>query len=284
MADDLDKYPLSPGPGTGGYQQYGGNKYPASPGSHYGDEQYPATPGSHYGDDKDATSPGNGTGGVQQYGDDLAQPYGAVDYQDYGQEKYPSTPGAGGGGGGQQYGQEKNPVSPGDGIGGSQQDDDEEFQENVAAEYQQGGDGILDKEVVGEFPRNRASGQPDEGSSAKAASQRDRWPPLAQMMKSGEIKSEPSRDLTPKEKFDVWMVNEGFRQVFVAVFGILHLMVFICAFLNFQLKDNLSGARAVFGLGYSFARSAALVLHVDVSLLLFRECTLPSTVLQADTR
>lgn len=87
---------------------------------------------------------------------------------------------------------------------------------------------------------------------------------------SGEMSGEPPRDLTLKEKIDVWMVNEGYRRISVIVFALVHLMVFAFAFLNFDLKDNLAGARSTFGKSFAIARSAALVLHVDVGLLLFR--------------
>lgn len=103
-------------------------------------------------------------------------------------------------------------------------------------------------------------------------SERARWPPLTRMLMSGEMSGEPPRDLTFKEKLDVWMVNEGYRRISVGVFAVVHLMVFVFAFLNFDLKDNLTGARSAFGRGFTIARAAALVLHLDVGLLLFRTC------------
>jgi predicted ferric reductase len=49
-------------------------------------------------------------------------------------------------------------------------------------------------------------------------------------------------------------------------------MVFAFGFMNYQLKDNLTNARAQFGLTYPIARAAALVLHFDVALILFPVC------------
>lgn len=49
-------------------------------------------------------------------------------------------------------------------------------------------------------------------------------------------------------------------------------MVFSFGFLNYQLKDTLTTARSTFGLTYPIARAAALVLHLDVSLILFPVC------------
>ena len=101
--------------------------------------------------------------------------------------------------------------------------------------------------------------------------ERSRWPPLTRMLMSGEISDEPIRELTPKQKFDQWMVNEGYRRVTVAVFMLTQLLVFAFAAINFSLKDNLNNARQTFGFTYQVARSAALILHVDVALVLFRK-------------
>ncbi|KAF2459341.1 ferric reductase NAD binding domain-containing protein [Lineolata rhizophorae] len=102
--------------------------------------------------------------------------------------------------------------------------------------------------------------------------ERSRWPPLTRMLMAGEMSGEPPRALTWREKVDRWMVNEGYRRVFVGVFMLLHAMVFAFGFMNYQVKDNLNGARDTFGLTYPIARSAALVLHVDVALVLFPVC------------
>lgn len=111
-----------------------------------------------------------------------------------------------------------------------------------------------------------------DGASVSMAreSERARWPPLTRLLMSGEMSGEPPRDFTLKERFDVWMVNEGYRRFFVVVFILVHLMIFAFAILNFNLKDNLSTARSTFGLTYVIARSAALVLHFDVALLILR--------------
>jgi NADPH oxidase 2 len=49
-------------------------------------------------------------------------------------------------------------------------------------------------------------------------------------------------------------------------------MIFTFGFLNYDLKDNLTNARAVFGLGYPIARAAAFTLHFDVALILLPVC------------
>ncbi|KFX98507.1 hypothetical protein O988_04301, partial [Pseudogymnoascus sp. VKM F-3808] len=103
-------------------------------------------------------------------------------------------------------------------------------------------------------------------------SERARWPPLTRMLMSGEMNAETKRDYNWKEKFDKWMVNEGYRRFFVFVFATIHAMVFAFGFMNYQLKDNLQNGRVTFGFTYPIARAAALVLHFDIAVILFPVC------------
>jgi len=57
------------------------------------------------------------------------------------------------------------------------------------------------------------------------------------------------------------------------VFILLHVMVYAFGFMNYGMKDNLTQARAIFGITYPIARAAALTLHVDVALILLRTLT-----------
>ncbi|KAL1884163.1 hypothetical protein VTK73DRAFT_6832 [Phialemonium thermophilum] len=103
-------------------------------------------------------------------------------------------------------------------------------------------------------------------------SERSRWTPLTRMLLSGEMTQERQKALTAKEKLDRWMINEGYRRIFVFVFILLHAAVFAFASVNFAVKDNLQIARDTFGPTFIIARSAALVLHLDVALVLFPVC------------
>jgi len=71
---------------------------------------------------------------------------------------------------------------------------------------------------------------------------------------------------------NVWLINEGGRQLFFGVWIFLHLLVAVFGFVNYQLKDNLVTARTAFGITFSIARTAALVLHVDVIFILLPVC------------
>ncbi|KAF5313418.1 hypothetical protein D9611_008566 [Ephemerocybe angulata] len=75
-----------------------------------------------------------------------------------------------------------------------------------------------------------------------------------------------------KSRFDVWMINEGGKQLFFGVWIFLHLLVAVFGFLHYQLKDNSQGARDTFGITFPIARTAALVLHVDVIFILLPVC------------
>jgi len=48
-------------------------------------------------------------------------------------------------------------------------------------------------------------------------SERARWPPLTRMLMSGEMSGERPKELNMREKFDRWMVNEGYRRLCVPV-------------------------------------------------------------------
>lgn len=52
------------------------------------------------------------------------------------------------------------------------------------------------------------------------------------------------------EKWDRWMINEGGKRLFFFLWIFLHLLVAIFGFLNYQMKDNLTTARATFGITF----------------------------------
>ncbi|KAI1274278.1 ferric reductase NAD binding domain-containing protein [Xylaria sp. FL0933] len=112
----------------------------------------------------------------------------------------------------------------------------------------------------------------NDGLYGEKPSERARWTPLTRMLLSGEMTQERQKELTMREKFDKWMINEGYRRFFVFVFVFLHALVFAFGFVNYAVKDSLQIARNTFGPTYMIARSAALVLHVDVALILFPVC------------
>lgn len=58
------------------------------------------------------------------------------------------------------------------------------------------------------------------------------------------------------QKWDRWMINEGGKRLFFSAWILLHLLVAVFGFLNYDLKDNLTTARATFGITFSELSSA----------------------------
>lgn len=51
------------------------------------------------------------------------------------------------------------------------------------------------------------------GGAPMKQSERSRWTPLTRMLLSGELTQEKQRELSPRERLDRWMVNEGYRRM-----------------------------------------------------------------------
>ncbi|KIM24310.1 hypothetical protein M408DRAFT_11066 [Serendipita vermifera MAFF 305830] len=74
------------------------------------------------------------------------------------------------------------------------------------------------------------------------------------------------------DRWHTWLINGGRSKIIFGAYVFLHLIVFVLGFLHYQLKDNSSNVRSIVGLGFAFARTAALVLHIDVVFILFPIC------------
>ena len=55
---------------------------------------------------------------------------------------------------------------------------------------------------------------------------------------------------TMQDVFNVWLINEGGRQLFFGVWVFLHLLVAVLGFINYEFKDNSENARALFGVTF----------------------------------
>ncbi|KAF8648949.1 hypothetical protein AX16_006129 [Volvariella volvacea WC 439] len=82
----------------------------------------------------------------------------------------------------------------------------------------------------------------------------------------------PNKPMTLKQRFDLWMINDGGKHLFFGIWIFLHLIAAVFGFFHYQLKDNAEGARAAFGITFPIARTAALVLHIDVIFILLPVC------------
>jgi NADPH oxidase len=67
----------------------------------------------------------------------------------------------------------------------------------------------------------------------------------------GRLRHDPTRPKKFGEKISLWLINEGRQRVFFAVFLFLHLLVAVLGIIHYGLKDNLTTARATFGVTFS---------------------------------
>ncbi|KAJ7288772.1 NADPH oxidase [Mycena rebaudengoi] len=88
----------------------------------------------------------------------------------------------------------------------------------------------------------------------------------------GVRRHDPTRPKKLGERISIWLINEGRQRIFFALFILLHVLVLVLGFFHYTLKDNLESARATFGITFSIARAAAMVLHVDVIFILLPVC------------
>lgn len=130
----------------------------------------------------------------------------------------------------------------------------------------------------GAVQHNPMDQHPDLSSSSGGAhlqrnkTERRRLQGLQRTLTSTSTVKAPVQESGFMRRFNIWMINEGGRQLFFGVFILLHILCAVFGFIHFSLKDNLVGGRAVFGVTFPIARTAALVLHVDVIFILLPVC------------
>jgi hypothetical protein len=86
-----------------------------------------------------------------------------------------------------------------------------------------------------------------ESTQSRNRSERKRLQRLQRTLTNSSSNKAPR---THKEKFNVWLINEGPRQIFFGLWIFLHFLVFIFSLLNYRLCDNLEDARATYGITY----------------------------------
>ncbi|KAJ6537665.1 NADPH oxidase [Mycena capillaripes] len=121
---------------------------------------------------------------------------------------------------------------------------------------------------------DKSAEAPAKGAGHLQRNKTERWR-LQGLQKVQSNDSARPKALGPKsfgQKLSVWLINEGHTSLFFAVFLALHLIAAVLAWLHYSLKDNLFGARATFGITFVIARSAAVVLHIDVIFILLPVC------------
>jgi NADPH oxidase len=131
---------------------------------------------------------------------------------------------------------------------------------------------------------------PTKGASHLQRNKTERW--RLQGLQKVQSNDSTAKAQQPKgliQRLNIWMINEGHRSLFFAVFLGLHLIAAVLAWLHYSLKDNLNTARSTFGITFGtlcwkdlhfftthrfsvIARSAAVCLHIDVIFILLPIC------------
>ncbi|KAG6380204.1 hypothetical protein JVT61DRAFT_8295 [Boletus reticuloceps] len=81
-------------------------------------------------------------------------------------------------------------------------------------------------------------------------SERDRLQGIQQRWINGSTPKGPQKPTTLGQKFDLWMINEGGKRLFFFSWIFFHCLVIAFGFMNYQLSDDLTSARATFGITY----------------------------------
>ena len=81
-------------------------------------------------------------------------------------------------------------------------------------------------------------------------SERKRMQGLQRKLTNASSIMSPPTERTLKEKFKIWLINEGSRQIFFGTWIFLHILVIVFGFIFYALSDNLEDARATFGITY----------------------------------
>ena len=81
-------------------------------------------------------------------------------------------------------------------------------------------------------------------------SERDRLQGIQQTWINGSIPKNPQKTRTLGQRFDLWMINEGGKRLFFFSWIFFHCLVIAFGFMYYQLSDDLTNARATFGITY----------------------------------
>jgi len=145
----------------------------------------------------------------------------------------------------------------------------------IASKYSSGldfSDRSSDLDEHPDVPNNYPNGTSQPTHLQRNKTERRRLQGLQRSLTTSTFSKVPFKPNGWLQKYNLWMINEGGSRMFFGVWIFLHLLVAVFGFLNYQMNDNLNNARATFGITYPIARTAALVLHVDVIFILLPVC------------
>ncbi|KAI9225775.1 MAG: ferric reductase NAD binding domain-containing protein [Piptocephalis tieghemiana] len=71
---------------------------------------------------------------------------------------------------------------------------------------------------------------------------------------------------------NAWLVNDAKRHLFVAFWLILHVVVFVVGYINYDQSDNYTSIRNGMGSGFAYFKATTLNLHLTTALILLPLC------------
>ncbi|KAJ1964442.1 hypothetical protein GGI12_001426 [Dipsacomyces acuminosporus] len=92
-----------------------------------------------------------------------------------------------------------------------------------------------------------------------------------------DLKNSTYSDVRPHRRtlvhrFELWMINDGKRYLYLGLWILLQVLLFSLALVNYIHHPQWKNAHKLLGASFLTARSAALALHVDTGLVLLPIC------------
>jgi NADPH oxidase len=101
-----------------------------------------------------------------------------------------------------------------------------------------------------DVPSTYANGMAQPAHLQRNKTERRRLQGLQRSLTATTLPKGPHKPNGWRQKYNLWMINEGGSRIVFCVWIFLHLLVTAFGFLNYQMKDNLNNARATFGITY----------------------------------
>lgn len=105
-------------------------------------------------------------------------------------------------------------------------------------------------------------------------------PPLSKMLMSNDVAIEQTAISEENAGISHWMVAKGIRYLLLAIFALLHGVIFSYGFWSSYTKGHLTLARSTCGITLPIANAAGLVLYFDLAVIVFPVCQTLTSILK----
>ena len=112
----------------------------------------------------------------------------------------------------------------------------------------------------------------DFSSDVSEKEEMSTMPPLSRMLMSNNVSVEQTDMSEERAGIGHWMVATGIQHLLLALFGLLHGMIFSYGFWSSYAKGHLTLAGSTFAVTLPMANAAALVLYFDLAILILPVC------------